>query len=119
MNQFDAVERATQDDAQWFEKHLGRTYRIRKHVPGELPVRRHKARPHYQDWTLVKQLAPGRRVRMFIAAPLGFVPCDTDDNIGELMDFALSHPNHRGTSPESTELVLRCFLPLSPATSVQ
>jgi hypothetical protein len=56
---------------------------------------------------------------MFIAAPLGFVPYDTDDNIGELMDFALSHPNHRGTSPESTELVLRCFLPLSPATSVQ
>jgi hypothetical protein len=56
---------------------------------------------------------------MFITAPMGFVPYDTDDNIGELMDFALGHPNHPGTSRESKELVLRCFLPLSPATSVQ
>jgi hypothetical protein len=110
MNQFDAVERATQDDAQWFERHLRRTYRIRKHVPGELPARRHKATPDYEDWTLVKQLAPGLRVRMFITAPMGFVPYDTDDNIGELMDFALSRPNDPGTSRESKELVLRSFL---------
>jgi hypothetical protein len=115
MNQIDAVEKATQDDARWFKKHAGRMYRIRRRFPGEPS----EAAPSRQGWTIVKQLAPGVRTRMFIAAPLGFVPYDTDDNIGALMGFALSHPNDPGRSRESKELAQRSFLSLSPATSAQ
>jgi hypothetical protein len=116
--QLNRLEKATQDDARWFEKHPDRRYRIRKFMPGEAPLPptppRHR---RLQGWTLLKQLAPGMRARTFIDAPEGFVPFDSDENVADLFGYALNPPpqdQRFGVDTRGGKIALDCFLPLSP-----
>jgi hypothetical protein len=58
----DPLEAGTIDDRAWFARHVGRNYRIRKPIGGErktIPLR-----PGFERHVLVRQAAPGQRLRM-------------------------------------------------------
>jgi hypothetical protein len=52
------------DDRRWFARHSDRSHRLRRAHPGEWPVDARNA-----EWTIVRQVAPGNRVRFPIAEP--------------------------------------------------
>lgn len=52
--------RAARKDAKWFARNPGRSYRLRRVRPGELPQSRS------ENWIMVRQLSPGERIRLAI-----------------------------------------------------
>jgi hypothetical protein len=54
-----ALERGSESDREWFEGHPGLNYRLRRSLPGEVPLD-----PDRHSFMLVKQLKPGIRLRV-------------------------------------------------------
>jgi hypothetical protein len=58
-----AVERASDSDRLWFERHPGSRVRLRPMIAGEFDVSGIPADLPADGWVRVRQLAPGVRVR--------------------------------------------------------
>jgi hypothetical protein len=85
-----SLERATQEDRRWFERNPSRCYRARPLVPGDIPEAL-SAKKSRSNWTLVRWLEEGFRVRVFCGIPEGLAPVDTDDAIRSLFNAVMGN----------------------------
>ena len=70
-----AMDRASEADREWFERHPGREYHVRPFVPGELPVH---GIPGDGRWIIaVRSVRPGMRVRLPLF--VRYMPPDDED----------------------------------------
>ncbi|HME28772.1 MAG TPA: hypothetical protein VKE53_02770 [Pseudolabrys sp.] len=74
------IENAARSDRNWFDRNPHRTYRVRRMISGEFPQ---SGQPDidpakWSPWTLVKQIAPGVRLRLGLYVKSGAEPIDAD-----------------------------------------
>jgi hypothetical protein len=85
-----AVDRELDDDRRWFAANPRRTYRARRTFPTEqlreLTVAGDSCPPGYRCFTVVKQVAPGARMRQLFTAPRGFMLPVTQPGIARLWE---------------------------------
>jgi hypothetical protein len=105
--------KALRSDRKWFTQNPHREYRIRPLIPGEAPELHDLPPGNWTRWTCVRQLWPGFRARVFMAAPFGAVPVDADDVVADIFEFAIRNPNNRdvGRDTPGGQLFMSCFLP--------
>jgi hypothetical protein len=74
----DPQDVASDDDRRWFSDHPGRDYRLRRSFPGEA-----RLHPDWLTTILVKQMAPGIRIRVQILADRPPPGEDVPDIVGD------------------------------------
>ena len=105
----DAPWRAS--DRAWFAAHPDRSHRARYPLPGELAAHGLDPTDYPNTAVLVRQMAPGARIRVPLRGPL---PPDDDRSIGALLD-AIAHGGGRGDGRGASEVDVRSRLALCGA----
>ena len=84
------LEKAMRSDRKWFARNQSRLYRARPFVAGELPANLNRRTPvNTAHWTLVRQIEPGVRYRVFIYIPIFAAPVDYDESVRAMFDSCL------------------------------
>jgi hypothetical protein len=92
-----SAQKAMCSDGKWFGRNPHRDYRARPSVAGESPPADSSAElDGHRQWTLIRLVLNGIRMRTFIYLPDFTAPIDSDESIGEMF-----------TSCVHSELLLR------------
>jgi hypothetical protein len=96
------TEFAAQDlDRKWFHTHPGRSYRIRRALPGEL-----LGAPYGQNYIAVCQISPGFRIRAKFSTPVAFPDEKHPEPVAHAyFDFAYEKPNQFVSEAEIYERI--------------
>jgi hypothetical protein len=106
------LEKASESDRRWFERHPHRGWRLRKSIFGEKIRLVDPLEPPqgFTRWTVVKQIEPGFRVRAFCVGPIDAVPVESDDPIAELLIYVIENVG-RCDWQSFSSIARHCFLP--------
>jgi hypothetical protein len=99
-----ATDRASNIDRSWFVRRSDRAHRVRPMVPGEFPRERLAGPPEWRAFVVVKQAAPGARLRVPFVASTS--PCGCERCTAALWQRAAS-PKTRQAAPDIAAEMIR------------
>jgi hypothetical protein len=85
------LDAASRDDRLWFERHIGRSHRIRlRHWAETRLGRLPRPAPGTCELTIVKQVLPGARIKVALAWPAAQPPINAEALARELYEVGLA-----------------------------